>query len=164
MSEIKSLSEKASGYVPLYKIAERMDMEISYLPNISVQLYKFFAMLDEQIERNKIEIIFPDMVVSQMYISDEISREEWYKLSDKAEDDSIKGNLILLDKPVLLKAQNSSHKTDFGDEYHQGRCVKTGTKYGDTSGYPIVACLINQHYLSQSYFKKYDSQLKKLLT
>lgn len=163
MSEIKNLSKKASGFVPLYKITDRMDMGLQYLPNISVQLYKFFTLLDAQIEKDKIEFKLPISVSRQYIYESGVSWDEQWKKIELLEEEVCKGTLIVLDNPVLLNAQNSSHKTDFGDEYHHGVLVKEGTKYGDTNGYPIVACLISQYGISKDNFKDYDAQLRKLL-
>ena len=54
------------------------------------------------------------------------------KQSNKSED------IILFDNPISINAQSSSNRTGYGNEYYYDTLIYEGTKYGETSEFPIV--------------------------
>lgn len=53
--------------------------------------------------------------------------------------------------PILLRAQNSQSKTGYGWEWSWNCLVSEGTLYGETTGYPIVGCVIDKDYSISIY-------------
>ena len=45
---------------------------------------------------------------------------------------------IYFDNPISINAQSSSNRTGYGNEYYYDMLIYEGTKYGETSEFPIV--------------------------
>lgn len=45
---------------------------------------------------------------------------------------------VLFDNPISINAQSSSNRTGYGNEYYYDTLVYEGTKYGETSQFPII--------------------------
>lgn len=45
---------------------------------------------------------------------------------------------IYFDNPISINAQSSSDRTGYGNEYYYDMLIYEGTKYGETSEFPIV--------------------------
>lgn len=54
------------------------------------------------------------------------------KQSNKSED------IILFNNPISINAQSSNNRTGYGNEYYYDTLIYEGTKYGETSEFPIV--------------------------
>lgn len=55
-------------------------------------------------------------------------------------------DIIFFDNPISINAQSSKNRTGYGNEYYYDLLVYEGTKYGETSQFPIVGymCCINE--------------------
>lgn len=49
---------------------------------------------------------------------------------------------IIFEKPFKLRAQNSSNRTDYGNEYNGRNLVREGTLYGETTPYAFVGVVV----------------------
>lgn len=63
-------------------------------------------------------------------------------------------NLILFDNPISVNAQSSSNRTGYGNEYCYDTLIYEGTKYGETSEFPIVG------YIPSFYGKIKDGKVR----
>lgn len=46
--------------------------------------------------------------------------------------------IIFFDNPISINAQSSDNRTGYGNEYYYDELVYEGTKYGETSQFPII--------------------------
>ena len=74
----------------------------------------------------------------------------FYKHLQNNFDDAMLGELIKFENPISINAQSSDNRTGYGNEYYYDELVYEGTKYGETSEYPIVGYIINENKLSTS--------------
>lgn len=51
--------------------------------------------------------------------------------------------IIFFDNPISINAQSSKNRTGYGNEYFYDLLVYEGTKYGETSQFPIVGYIYN---------------------
>lgn len=51
--------------------------------------------------------------------------------------------IILFDNPISINAQSSSNRTGYGNEYYYDILMYEGTKYGETSQFPIIGYTIS---------------------
>lgn len=67
---------------------------------------------------------------------------------------SSEDEIIFFDNPISINAQSSKNRTGYGNEYYYDTLIYEGTKYGETSQFPIVGymAIINE-YLSNYYYK-----------
>nr|DAR50442.1 MAG TPA: hypothetical protein [Caudoviricetes sp.] len=63
-------------------------------------------------------------------------------------------DLILFDNPISVNAQSCSNRTGYGNEYYCDTLMYEGTKYGETSEFPIVG------YIPSFYGKIKDAKVK----
>ncbi|MBU5471723.1 hypothetical protein KQI85_15410 [Falcatimonas sp. MSJ-15] len=47
-------------------------------------------------------------------------------------------DIIFFDNPISINAQSSNNRTGYGNEYYYDTLIYEGTKYGETSEFPIV--------------------------
>lgn len=45
---------------------------------------------------------------------------------------------IFFENPISINAQSSNNRKGYGNEYYYDTLIYEGTKYGETSQYPIV--------------------------
>lgn len=58
-------------------------------------------------------------------------------------DNSKEDEIIFFDNPISINAQSSKNRTGYGNEYFYDLLVYEGTKYGETSQFPIVGYIFN---------------------
>ena len=51
--------------------------------------------------------------------------------------------IILFNNPISINAQSSNNRTGYGNEYHYDILIYEGTKYGETSQFPIIGYTIS---------------------
>lgn len=51
--------------------------------------------------------------------------------------------IILFDNPISINAQSSNNRTGYGNEYYYDILMYEGTKYGETSQFPIIGYTIS---------------------
>jgi len=71
-------------------------------------------------------------------------------------DKSKNNKLILFDNPISINAQSSSNRTGYGNEYYYDTLIYEGTKYGETSEFPIVG------YISEFCNKIKDGKVRPI--
>lgn len=118
ISDIKKLSSSKSIKININTLEDLTDIDIADCPNISLPVYKFLLMISKFIRENRTRFL--------------------------AESESNYKNDIVMNflYPILLRAQNSKNKTGYGWEWSWNCLVSEGTLYGETTGYPIVGCLL----------------------
>lgn len=52
-------------------------------------------------------------------------------------------DIIFFDNPISINAQSSSNRTGYGNEYYYNTLIYEGTKYGETSQFPIIGYIIS---------------------
>lgn len=62
----------------------------------------------------------------------------FYKHLQNNFDDKLLGDLIKFENPISINAQSSDNRTGYGNEYYYDTLIYEGTKYGETSEFPIV--------------------------
>ena len=62
------------------------------------------------------------------------------------------GKLILFKYPISINAQSSKNRTGYGNEYYYDQLIYEGTKYGETSSFPIVGYVMEyDNYLTRKW-------------
>lgn len=72
------------------------------------------------------------------YINSEM---KYYKKNNKCQ----KGDYIPFRKPYLLRAQNSTNRTGYGNEYNGYGLVYQGTLYGETTNYAFTGFVLAEY-------------------
>lgn len=62
-----------------------------------------------------------------------------------------KGDILFFDNPISINAQSSNNRTGYGNEYYYDTLIYEGTKYGETSEFPIVGYQIHKLELGEQY-------------
>ena len=150
ISDIKALSNSKKIKINFDTIADLLN-HISTCPNISLPVYKLLLDISKIVTKY-------DMEIGGTAYSGKIKcNENIEEVTNWKE-----GIIINFSKPILLRAQIPSNRTGYGN-YNEGSIViEEGTHYGETTGFPIVACIVTSAYgyeIDENY-----KEIKKLLS